>query len=166
MTSALALFHELNNNGKRPNTTMVADATTPAYRPRSVGNLSAAALDSCTMTFDEACSIVQNPLRDELIKTYFLHVHPLCPIIDEFDWFEFYDDIEEIELKKHPNLLLFQVMMFAASAVCTISTYPTSHLANHLVQHITDNQLKMTTYKSVYETQKAQFEKITVSYDL
>jgi hypothetical protein len=120
MTSALTLLHEFNYNGKRPNTSIFDNGITPAYRPRSTRSLSVAAPEARTMTLDEASSIVSKPLRDELVKTYFVHVHPLCPIVDEFDWFEFYDDIEDDELKKHPNLLLFQVMMFAASAVCTI----------------------------------------------
>jgi hypothetical protein len=52
------------------------------------------------------------------VRLYFRHVHPLCPIIDEFAFAESYSQTDPTqELPSEINLLLFQSMMFAASTV-------------------------------------------------
>lgn len=126
MTSALSLLKELNDNGKRGLDSSFYSNNMPAYHPRSTGSIAATAPASQIMSIAEASEILPNPLRDELMKTYFLHVHPLCPIVDEFAWFEYYDNlVSEEELRKHNNLLMFQAIMFAALAVSNLFEYYT-----------------------------------------
>lgn len=62
------------------------------------------------------------PLRDTLICLYFKHVHPLCPIFDEVEFYtSYYLDDDDTGFLKSVSLLELQAMMFAASLVRTVS---------------------------------------------
>jgi hypothetical protein len=70
------------------------------------------------MTVDDACRVPPKALRDELVKLYFQYFHPFCPIVDEYDFMQVYDKIEDDEqLGKKIELPLFQAMMFVAFGV-------------------------------------------------
>lgn len=63
-------------------------------------------------------NIPPKPLRDELVYLYFKHVHPLCPIFDEFEFHaKYYLGGEELSFLQCISLLEFQAMMFCASLV-------------------------------------------------
>ena len=107
MTSAIALSKELyEKKGKRSySAAFGSDDVNPIYRPRF-------------MSIEEASQVPSKPVRDELVKLYFQHFHPFCPVVDEFDFMEIYEGIEnEEELKKRVDLSLFQAMMFVAIGV-------------------------------------------------
>jgi hypothetical protein len=62
--------------------------------------------------------IPSKPLRDTLVCLYFKHVHPLCPIFDEVDFYaSYYQDDDDMAFLKAISILEFQAMMFAASLV-------------------------------------------------
>lgn len=70
------------------------------------------------MTVEEACRVPHKAVRDELVKLYFQYFHPFCPVVDEYDFMQVYDKIEDDEqLGKKIELPLFQAMMFVAFGV-------------------------------------------------
>jgi len=106
MTTAIALSRKLKKSGKRSHSIAFGYEDNPVHRPRF-------------MSHDEACQVPDKPMRDELVKLYFEYFHPFCPVVDEFDFMELYDTIEDEEqLKKKVELPLFQAMMFVAIGVC------------------------------------------------
>lgn len=58
------------------------------------------------------------PTLDEFVKQYFLHIHPILPVINEGDFWDLYGP-SPAEGSHHTklSLLLFQAMLFAACAV-------------------------------------------------
>ena len=75
-------------------------------------------LEISTEELDAAHKLPPRGLRNRLVRLYFRHVHPLCPIVDEFAFAESYSNTNDgEELGENINLLLFQSMMFAAAAV-------------------------------------------------
>jgi hypothetical protein len=75
-------------------------------------------VETSTEELDAAHKLPPIGLRNRLVRLYFRHVHPLCPIVDEFAFAESYSNTNDgEELGDNINLLLFQSMMFAAAAV-------------------------------------------------
>ncbi|KAJ3464899.1 hypothetical protein MRS44_009685 [Fusarium solani] len=62
------------------------------------------------------------PLLDEFIQQYFLHVHPILPVVNECDFWDLYDNDGRRSHKEPIALLLFQAMLFAASTFVSQST--------------------------------------------
>jgi hypothetical protein len=105
-TSAIALSKRLGAEGKRSHELAFGTDDSFLHRPRKF------------MTVEDACRIPHKTVRDELVKLYFLHFHPFCPIVDEHDFMQVYDKIEDDEqLGKKIELPLFQAMMFVAFGV-------------------------------------------------
>jgi hypothetical protein len=70
------------------------------------------------ISIDKACQLPEKDLRDELVKLYFTHFHPLCPVIDEVEFMETYNDVEDDEqFPRRISLTLFQAMMNVAFGV-------------------------------------------------
>lgn len=62
--------------------------------------------------------VPKKTILDEFVKHYFLHVHPLMPLINEGDFWETYGSpLAEDSSSSRMSLLLFQAMLFAACAV-------------------------------------------------
>lgn len=64
------------------------------------------------------------PILDQIVRQYFLHIHPLLPLLNEGDFWEmyYYYSHRRAEGKEPPpklSLLVFQAIMFAA---CNVST--------------------------------------------
>jgi hypothetical protein len=172
MSSAIALSQKLINNGKRTYTSAFGHDDDHAYRPYESAF---APEDNVSyyprqyMSMEDACSIPPKPLRDELVRLYFVHFHPFCPVVNELDFMDIYDSIEDDELfKKSVDLTLFQAMMFVAIGVSSgsprSSTKSGSH-SNTSLQHLPLLHLRNTPYKSIPEGQKALFDKASVSID-
>jgi hypothetical protein len=105
MSVAIALSQTLQKNDKRPYETAFGNDDSSVPFPRH-------------MSVDMASQLPEKHLRDELVKLYFTHFHPLCPVIDEVEFMEMYNDIEnDNELKKRIPLTLFQAMMHVAFGV-------------------------------------------------
>ncbi|CAG9983664.1 unnamed protein product [Clonostachys byssicola] len=63
----------------------------------------------------QGCFLVpKRTLLDELVKQYFLHVHPFLPLIHEGHFWESYDGTTDGFADKPISLLLFQAMLFAS----------------------------------------------------
>lgn len=66
-----------------------------------------------------AYPVLDTRLRNELVKVYFRNVHPLCPIIDEQNFWWHYYTLNEDEFLAMFPAILFNAMMFTAFAVST-----------------------------------------------
>lgn len=64
------------------------------------------------------------PALDEFIQEYFLHVHPMLPIINEGDFWDTYTyrGVAPTETSR-TSLFVFQAMLFAA---CSVSSWQVS----------------------------------------
>jgi hypothetical protein len=76
--------------------------------------------DACFLEQVE-CLLVPVPSSlDELVKEYFLHVHPILPIINEGDFWEMYSGTTTslpAEERKRMSLFVFQAMLFTSCSV-------------------------------------------------
>ena len=105
MSTAITLSKRLQKGGKRSHDTAFGDDDSLAQVPRHI-------------SIDDACQLPEKKLRDELVKLYFTHFHPLCPVVDEVEFMEIYRDTEDDEqLKQRFPLPLFQAMMNVAFGV-------------------------------------------------
>ena len=106
MSSAIALSQTLNKNGKRSREIPSWDnENTPVNLAPHV-------------SLDKACQLPEKTLRDELVKLYFTHFHPFCPIIDEVEFMEIYNDCgDDEQLQGRISLPLFHAMMNNAFGV-------------------------------------------------
>lgn len=70
--------------------------------------------------------IPTKPVLDELVKQYFLHVHPIMPLYNEGDFWEMYG-APSGSASEHGrvSLLIFQAMLFSA---CRVSRLLGSHI--------------------------------------
>jgi hypothetical protein len=57
------------------------------------------------------------PYLDEFLHGYFLHVHPCMPVVDEAGFWTLYNQEGMWNGRSKISLMLFQAMLFAASAV-------------------------------------------------
>ena len=57
------------------------------------------------------------PVLDELVRSYFLHVHPALPLIDECEFWEAYLSIDHSQHRF--SLFVLRAMLFASCAVST-----------------------------------------------
>lgn len=67
-------------------------------------------------------SVPIKPILDELLQHYFLHIHPMLPLLDEGEFWESYDgESAESNLDGKPrfSFLLLRAMLFASCTVCT-----------------------------------------------
>jgi hypothetical protein len=136
MSSAIAISQKLVNNaqklvnsGKRTYTSAFGYDDDHAYRPyESAFNPedNVSYYPRQYMSMEDACSIPPKPLRDELVRLYFVHFHPFCPVVNELEFMDIYDSIEDDELfKRSVDLTLFQAMMFVAIGVSRTPRPPT-----------------------------------------
>jgi hypothetical protein len=105
MSSAVALSQRLKKSGKRSHEIAFGDDDNSVHVSRYI-------------SIAEASQLPERNLRDELVKLYFTHFHPLCPVVDEVEFMETYNDFEDDkEFKNRFPLTLFQAMMNVAFAV-------------------------------------------------
>lgn len=70
----------------------------------------------------DACMTPIRYISNELVTLYFQHVHPFCPVVDEFNFMNLYKTFrEEDGVLRYVELILFQAMMFTAFAVSRIA---------------------------------------------
>ncbi|KZL86024.1 cutinase transcription factor 1 beta [Colletotrichum incanum] len=63
------------------------------------------------------------PLLDDFVEQYYLHIHPLIPLIDEGEFWDMYSQTErEGASDNNMSLLLFQTMLFSS---CTFVPFDT-----------------------------------------
>lgn len=62
-------------------------------------------------------------IMDEFVKQFFLHVHPITPLLNEGDVWDMYGSQSSgPSASDKLSLLVLQAMMFSACVVCWIST--------------------------------------------
>lgn len=68
---------------------------------------------------------------DEMIREYFLHVHPSLPILDEGKFWEMYTYQRNVNSKERPgiSLFVFQAMLFAS---CSVSLYLIASISSEM----------------------------------
>lgn len=71
---------------------------------------------------EEKPDLPEKPFRDQLVHLYFVHVHPITPVIDEHEFCKAYDTSEDgLSVLQHAvTLLEFQAMLFAGALVSSI----------------------------------------------
>ncbi|KAL4887411.1 fungal-specific transcription factor domain-containing protein [Aspergillus karnatakaensis] len=89
-------------------------------------------------------SVPVRPLLNELVREYFLHVHPNLPIINEADFWDAYTDTRRDPLA----LMVFQAMLFAA---CSF---------------ISQSCIKGLCFKSTRAARAAFYQRAKTLYDL
>lgn len=67
-------------------------------------------------------------IMDQIVRQYFLHVHPLLPILNEGDFWEMYYNRRGTKEPMSMSLLVIQAMMFVA---CNVSAMPFFFAAGH-----------------------------------
>lgn len=92
--------------------------TLPFIATPELGHLSA--LDVRFMQLNGCFELPPMPILNELVRMYFLHTHPIVPLLDEGDFWDSFSCSSGEKI----SLLLFQAMVFAACAVSPESTYP------------------------------------------
>ncbi|RYC82392.1 hypothetical protein BFJ63_vAg14698 [Fusarium oxysporum f. sp. narcissi] len=71
-------------------------------------------------------------VQEEFINQYFLYLHPYYPLVDEKEFWDMYMGRESGDGKGRPmSLLVFQAMLFAASAAALLLTFQFSALEPH-----------------------------------
>lgn len=95
--------------------------TLPFIRSPELGHVSA--LDIRFMQLNGCFDLPPMPILNEFIRIYFLHVHPIMPLLDEGDFWESFSCTNGEKI----SLLVFQAMVFAACAVSPQSLYTTSN---------------------------------------
>ncbi|KAJ3543637.1 hypothetical protein NM208_g3468 [Fusarium decemcellulare] len=58
--------------------------------------------------------VPMQPFLDEMVRQYFLHIHPFLPLVNEGDFWETYCCNGGSAPRQHVPLLLFQAMLFAS----------------------------------------------------
>ena len=105
MSSAIALAQTLTTNGKRSYERAFGDDESSVHLSRHI-------------SVDKAYQLPEKNLRDELVKLYFTHFHPFCPVVDEVEFMEIYNDVKDDEqLQRRIPLPLFHAMMNVAFGV-------------------------------------------------
>jgi hypothetical protein len=78
--------------------------------------------DASFLELQGCLKVPTRPLLDEFVQQYFLHVHPILPVVNEGDFWELYDHDSSQPPKEPIPLLLFQAMLFAASTFVSKSS--------------------------------------------
>ncbi|KAL6903299.1 fungal-specific transcription factor domain-containing protein [Trichoderma evansii] len=84
--------------------------TLPFVATPELGHLSA--LDVRFMQLNGCFDLPPMPILNELVRMYFLHTHPIVPLLDEGDFWDSFSCSNGEKI----SLLLFQAMVFAACA--------------------------------------------------
>ncbi|CAG9990844.1 unnamed protein product [Clonostachys byssicola] len=80
-----------------------------------IGNLHSLLAQDVNYLESQCCFRVPTKnLLDEFLKQYFLHVHPLTPIIDEQEFWDIYRGRDTGFSKRPVSLLVFQAMLFSS----------------------------------------------------
>lgn len=113
---------------------------------------------------EEKPDLPEKPFRDQLVHLYFVHVHPITPVIDEHEFCEAYDASEDgLAVLQHAvTLLEFQAMLFAGALVSSRSSLSYGHKLT--TQHLNSTQLGNTKYTGTHECHRALFKAAKNTY--
>lgn len=97
--------------------------------------------DICRLELQGCLRLPTKPIVDEFLRRYFLHVHPMLPLLNEGDFWDMYCGEAGGE-NKHFSLLLFQSILFASCSVRSRACSPRS-----LDRPMTNNQSSLCLWK-------------------
>lgn len=105
--------------------------------------------------------VLEPQLRDELVVLYFDHVHPLCPVIDEQNFWWHFIALSEDEFFELFPAIMFNAMLFAAFGVSPGPIFMDCSNSDP-AQHATDEQVRRAGFSSVDEVQSRYFHVLSV----
>ena len=74
------------------------------------------------LEFTGSLHIPARSVLDEIVREYFLHVHPVLPVVDERTFWTMYDDsMMDLDRPGKLSLFVFQSMLFAAAATVSLA---------------------------------------------
>lgn len=111
------LSHRANNGSHAAPTVIYSH-----LRFLTVGNLHRIpSQDVNYLEFQGCLHVPARPMLDDFVEQYYLHIHPLIPLIDEGEFWDMYSQTErEGASDDKMSLLLFQTMLFSS---CTVRSY-------------------------------------------
>lgn len=117
-TTAGTEFDPLQWVGER-NMKFGSDIIYTFYPFLSVNNLSNIMPQDVSYLEMQGCfRVPTKPILDEFVKQFFLHVHPIIPLLNEGDFWEFYNSPSTVGPGSETvSLLVLQAMMFSACRV-------------------------------------------------
>jgi hypothetical protein len=90
-----------------------------SYPFLAINNLAAlSAQDHAFLEIKGALHVPVKPMLDEFVRQYFLHIHPLLPLIDEAKYWSEYRQDERVGSTSKISLMVLQAMIFTS---CTVS---------------------------------------------
>lgn len=108
MSTALSLLPDVTEDHHEPSTEKSPDEDLSSPEPLF------AAVSSLATVPDT----LSKELLDELVTIYFMDVHPLLPVVDEYEFAEMYKECSsEYDVYENFEAVLFQAMIFMAFAV-------------------------------------------------
>jgi hypothetical protein len=69
------------------------------------------------LEYKGCCHLPSRPILDELVREYFLHVHPVLPVIDERVFWEMYFPSGRCAVNRKLPLFVFRAMLFVSCSV-------------------------------------------------
>lgn len=100
------------------------------------------------------------PILDEFIRQYFLHVHPLCPLLHEGEFWSVYRQDERAGPAKTISLLLFQAVIFASSSVSP--PLPSSSTSSLTSKFLPEVVIKALGYSSIRSARAVFYRNVKV----
>lgn len=135
-------YPNLSTNSRTPNlqwageqsTLFGSEVTYSYYDFLRVNNLwSLLPQDVSYLELQGCLRVPKKAILDEYVKQYFLHVHPIMPLMNEGSFWEMYGSTPADEPRSGKvSLLVFQAMLFAACAVSRDSQASMCHAPAHM----------------------------------
>lgn len=123
MTTALALLPSESNGDNRTKTSANLGSSTFPFNQDTISQNPWGPQQDIIDSLIDACMSPLSRVRDDLIRLYFIHVHPVCPVIDEYNFTTLYRlATTDEELLSYVDLPLLQAMLFTALAVSLASS--------------------------------------------
>lgn len=125
----------------------------------AVGNIHRVPFEDVNYLESRGClHVPARPLLDNFVEQYFLHVHPLLPIVNEGDFWEMYSEVEApYPPDSRMPLLLFQAMLFSSCAVSL------SRLATDRGELIADDDASSLQYVPFKIIQQLGFSSLRIA---
>ncbi|SPO01995.1 related to cutinase transcription factor 1 beta [Cephalotrichum gorgonifer] len=120
------------------------------FRFLTAGNLHRIPPQDVNYLESQGClHVPMRPMLDDFVEQYFLHVHPLVPLIDEGDFWDMYSQTERNRGSQDTmTLILFQAMLFSS---CTFVPF---------------NTIKSLGFSSLRKARGEFYRRVKLLYDM
>ena len=107
--------------------------------------------------------VPSRPVLDEFVVEYFLHVHPMLPILDEGAFWDMYlSDGQLDQQAKKISLFTFRAMLFVASSVSLGSSSQQPLLTR---QFVSSDTIKLLGFKDTFDARSTLYRQAKLLYD-